>query len=223
MNAGTFYVYEWFIVETGEVFYVGKGSGNRVTSLKDRNEYFKNIRKKHECDYRVVKTFENEDDAYAFELEYGKELKRAGLARASYVLGNYGRLIDRSVLKKMKPTQFKTKHEPWNKGKKMDEAYRARCRSYKLGTKQSDSTKKIRSEKLMNHPVSDDARARIAKARSKPIIVLNVESGIETKYDRISEFAHECGVTQSALCRVIKSGKLYRGKFIIRHANPEGT
>ena len=46
INAQMFYVYEWYIVETGEIFYVGKGSGNRVTSMKDRNEYFKNIRKK---------------------------------------------------------------------------------------------------------------------------------------------------------------------------------
>lgn len=28
-----FYVYEWYIVETGEIFYVGKGCKNRYKSM----------------------------------------------------------------------------------------------------------------------------------------------------------------------------------------------
>ena len=223
INAQMFYVYEWYIVETGEIFYVGKGSGNRVTSMKDRNEYFKNIRKKHVCDYRIVRYFENEESAYDFELEYCKHLKSIGQARACYVLGNYGRMIEPSVIEKMKPTQYKTKHEPWNKGKKMDDAYKARCRSYKIGTKQSESTKRKRSEKLMNHPVSDDVRKRISEARKKPISVFDTHDNTVKFYDCIQAFASECGVTQSALCRVVKSGKPYRGRYIIKHANPEGV
>ena len=221
INAKAFYVYEWYIIETGEVFYVGKGSGNRVTSMKDRNEYFKNIRKKHKCDFRIIRYFENEEEAFDYELEYGNHLKSIGQARACYVLGNYGRMIDETILAKMKPTQYKTKHEPWNKGKTMDEVYRARCRSYKIGTKQSESTKRKRSEKLMNHPVSDNVRKRIAEARKKPISVFDTISNVEKRYDSIQAFAFECGVTQSALCRVIKSGKLYRGRYIIKQANPE--
>lgn len=223
INAKAYYVYEWYIVETGEIFYVGKGSGNRVTSMKDRNEYFKNIRKKHECNYRIVQCFDDEQAAYDFELEYGSKLKSEGKARACYVLGNYGRLIDDSVLAKMKPTQFKGKHEPWNKGKTMDEAYRDRCRSYKIGTKQSESTKRKRSEKLMNHPVSDDARNRISEARKKTISVFDSLTNTERVYDCIQTFSDECGVTQSALTRVIKSGKVYRKRYTIKQVNPEGV
>lgn len=221
IDAKPFYVYEWYIVETGEIFYVGKGSGNRATSMKDRNAYFRNIRKKHDCAFRIVRYFDDEEAAYDFELEYGRKLKSQGQARACYVLGNFGRMIDDSILEKMKPTQFHEKHSPWNKGKTMDEAYRERCRGYHLGKKQSEETKRRRAEKLMNHPVPDDVRKRIAQARKKPIEVLNIKTNTTTTYDSVQAFAAKCGVTQSALCRVVKSGKLYRHQYIIRQVNPE--
>lgn len=34
------YVYEWYNVDTNEVFYVGKGINNRMHSMKNRNQYF---------------------------------------------------------------------------------------------------------------------------------------------------------------------------------------
>ena len=40
-----YYVYEWYIEDTGEIFYLGKGSNNRMTSMKDRNKIFKEILK----------------------------------------------------------------------------------------------------------------------------------------------------------------------------------
>ena len=32
-----FYVYEWYNVETNEIFYVGKGCNNRYKNISDRN------------------------------------------------------------------------------------------------------------------------------------------------------------------------------------------
>ena len=43
MIEAKYYVYEWYIEDTNEIFYVGKGTGNRVISMKNRNSYFKNI------------------------------------------------------------------------------------------------------------------------------------------------------------------------------------
>lgn len=34
-----FYVYEWFIVETGEIFYVGKGTGKRYQVKKTKPNF----------------------------------------------------------------------------------------------------------------------------------------------------------------------------------------
>jgi hypothetical protein len=62
-----YYVYEWFNVETGEVFYVGKGTGRRKTSISTRNPYFKRYYKKHECKVRIVADGLTEEEAYIKE------------------------------------------------------------------------------------------------------------------------------------------------------------
>lgn len=146
-----FYVYEWFIVETGEIFYVGKGVNNRVTSMKDRNDYFKNIRKKYECNYRFVKKNLMEEEAYELELEYGLFLKSKGLARACYVLGKTNKFIDKRTKNKISKTLKNNKSKvTWNKGAKncYSEETILKMRNAKLGTKQSEKSKTKRSNSL---------------------------------------------------------------------------
>lgn len=221
MIEAKYYVYEWFIEETSEIFYVGKGTGNRVTSMKNRNKYFKNIRKKYKCNYRILKYFENEDEAYNYELERGLELKDIGQAKACYVLGNFKKFIDNSVLEKMKKTAFKKERTPWNKGKKMSVEYKEKCRKRTLGTKQSEETKKKRSQSLKNHIVTKEARKKIGLSKMKPIILINLETKEEKTYNQISNLAKELNICQSSLCRPLKSGKVYKNKYIIKYANTE--
>ena len=49
------YVYEWYNVDTNEVFYVGKGRNNRMHSMKNRNQYFLRYVEKYNYDCRIVK------------------------------------------------------------------------------------------------------------------------------------------------------------------------
>ena len=221
INADSCYVYEWYIVETGEIFYVGKGSGKRATSMKDRNDLFKQIRRENNCDFRILKYFDDNQEAFNYEKERGLELKAIGQAKACFMLGADDRYTESSVYDKMRPTWFVHGHEPWNKGKEMDAAYRARCRSYKLGTKQSEETKRRRSESLMHHEVTESTRNKIRQARMKPVIVTDTISNTIKRYDSIGEFADECGVTLAAVSRPAKSGKLYRKRYLIKHVNPE--
>lgn len=221
MIEAKYYVYEWYIEDTNEIFYVGKGTGNRVTSMKNRNSYFKNIRKKYKCNYRILKYFRNENDAYNYELKRGLELKEIGQAKACYVLGNFKKFIDDSVLEKMKKTAFKKERTPWNKGKKMSIEYKEKCRKRTLGTKQSEETRKKRSDSLKNHIVTKEAREKIGLSKMKPIILVNIETKEEKVYNQISNLAKELNVCQSSLCRPLKSGKIYKNKYIIKYANTE--
>lgn len=84
-----FYVYEWFIKETEEIFYVGKGCGKRYL-VKNRNDIFNNILQKNNCDVRIIAYFENESDAFDFEEKRIKELKSIGLAKANKDWGGNG-------------------------------------------------------------------------------------------------------------------------------------
>lgn len=69
-----FYVYEWYIKDTNEIIYVGKGSKKRYLS-KQHNQLFKEFIKRFECKSRIVKYFKDEKDAYYFEYIYIEELK----------------------------------------------------------------------------------------------------------------------------------------------------
>ena len=221
MIEAKYYVYEWYVEDTNEIFYVGKGTGNRVTSMKNRNSYFKNIRKKYKCNYRILKYFENENDAYNYELKRGLELKEIGQAKACYVLGNFKRFIDDNVLEKMKKTTFKKENIPWNKGKKMSDEYKQKCRERVLGTKQSEETRRKRSNSLKNHIVTKETREKIGLSKMKPITLINLETKEEIVYEKISSLAKELNVCQSSLCRPLKSGKVYKNKYIIKYANTE--
>lgn len=43
MENKKYYVYKWYNIDTNEVFYIGKGCGNRSGQVSCRNEILKNI------------------------------------------------------------------------------------------------------------------------------------------------------------------------------------
>lgn len=60
-----YYVYEWFIKDTDEVFYVGKGTGRRY--LQDKNTEFLKVKNAYDCDVRIINDQLNEYDALQLE------------------------------------------------------------------------------------------------------------------------------------------------------------
>lgn len=64
-----FYVYEWYIIDTGEVFYVGKGTGNRYKSMNSRNYFFQCMLGSHDCDVRKIYEDLTEEEAFKKEIE----------------------------------------------------------------------------------------------------------------------------------------------------------
>lgn len=64
-----FYVYEWFIKDTGEIFYVGKGRGNRYKTFHERAYEAERIREIYDTDTRFVATGLTEEEAIVLESE----------------------------------------------------------------------------------------------------------------------------------------------------------
>ena len=62
-----FYVYVHIKESDGQVFYVGKGSGNRAWDFYSRNAYWKNVKNKHGV--RVEVLFSGLEEKQSFELE----------------------------------------------------------------------------------------------------------------------------------------------------------
>lgn len=91
-----YYVYEWFNVDTGEVFYVGKGKNSRYKDVRKRNKYFKNYYNKYNCDVRKVKVNINEYEAFEKEKELIKYYRSIKQCKCNIADGGEGATLDRN-------------------------------------------------------------------------------------------------------------------------------
>ena len=67
MAKARFYIYVHRKADTGEVFYVGKGQGNRCNVRAGRSVYWKNIVEKHGFTVEKTAWFHDEQEAFAHE------------------------------------------------------------------------------------------------------------------------------------------------------------
>ena len=84
-----YYVYEWFIVDTNEIIYVGKGIRNRY-KVRKHNKFFNDMIMRFKCDSRIVKEFEDEKDAFEYEYDRICELKAKGQCVCNIYNGGSG-------------------------------------------------------------------------------------------------------------------------------------
>lgn len=85
-----FYVYEWYNINTKEVFYVGKGSGKRYKVKSKRNKKFTEYIKNNEVDSRIVKYFKNEEEAFSYEKELTDYYRELNQCECNIIDGGYG-------------------------------------------------------------------------------------------------------------------------------------
>ena len=67
--SGEFYVYCWYYLDTKQIFYVGKGSGNRYLETKGRSALFQRMLELYPCGSRLLRAGLSEEKAIAAELE----------------------------------------------------------------------------------------------------------------------------------------------------------
>lgn len=84
-----FYVYEWYDCDTGEIFYVGKGCGRRY-KVRKHNALFNYFISTRNCASRIVKTFDFEEFAFAYEYVRINELKEKGQCICNIRKGGFG-------------------------------------------------------------------------------------------------------------------------------------
>lgn len=87
---GEYYIYEWYIVDTNFVFYVGKGKGNRYKNTKHRNKIFSNIVNSNNCESRIVVQNLSEEQAYSVEKDFIKKYREIGFCTANIADGGEG-------------------------------------------------------------------------------------------------------------------------------------
>ena len=85
-----FYVYEWYNIDTNEVFYVGKGCKNRYKEIKKRNKKFLEYYENNNVNVKIVKFFDNEDEAFAYEKELTDKYREKNQCKCNLIDGGYG-------------------------------------------------------------------------------------------------------------------------------------
>ena len=73
-------VYEFFIVETGEIFYVGQGKvgRNKVVGKGERNKDFDRIYETYKCDSRILYDQLTQEESWEIEKRIIKEYRQLG-------------------------------------------------------------------------------------------------------------------------------------------------
>lgn len=87
-----FYVYAWYYIKTGKVFYIGKGKNMRYKSMQRRNSYFLNIVQKEKdlVSVKFIKENLTECDAFDLEKRLIQEYKEKGECKANFHEGGCG-------------------------------------------------------------------------------------------------------------------------------------
>lgn len=88
-----FYVYEWYVKDTQEIIYVGKGCKNRYKVTK-HNKFFNEMIKRYKCESRIIKEFKNEKDAFDYEYIRINELKKKGQCICNIYQGGTGGTVN---------------------------------------------------------------------------------------------------------------------------------
>lgn len=86
-----FYVYEWYNIITNEVFYVGKGCGNRYKDKIHRNNLFlQYIKNNPEVQVRIIASDLSEQEAFIKEEKLISYYRKLGQCSCNFAQGGYG-------------------------------------------------------------------------------------------------------------------------------------
>ena len=181
-----FYIYEWYIKDTGEIIYVGKGSKKRYLS-KQHNNTFKEFIKRFNCESRIIEYFEDEQIAYEKEFERINELKEIGQCVCNKRIGGNGGGASK-----------KTKMTRWTKAER---------EKYSKNNVMKSQNQRERMKK--NNPMKNkDIALKSGKKHKRPIIIN------EKEYEGIIDVMREYKVYDNAIRYWIKRGYTNKNETI---------
>lgn len=170
----SFYVYLHIRATNGVVFYVGKGSGGRYKSKRNRNTHWKNIVAKHGLQIQIIADGLTEQEAFDLERATIEKIGRASLCnltdggeggsgrihsdeqRQNISRGTKKAFENPAIIEKLRQAQLGRKHSNETKSKQRDA---------KVGKPRSlETIQKIRAAKIGKKP-SEEARRKMSESR----------------------------------------------------------
>lgn len=184
MENNIFYVYTWTRPDTNEVFYIGKGHGNRINSTKSRNKHVLNVIKKCGGIKNIIKEklYENLDENLSFDLEketIAKYRELLGEKLLNISIGGDGSAGWYDTLTEEEKEKHKEISKSWT-GRKHTEEEKRKMAESKRGKKHSEETNKkvseTRKQKFKNgelicywkgRHLSEETKKKISESRRK--------------------------------------------------------
>lgn len=243
-----YYVYEWYEIDTGEIFYVGKGCGERYKCRK-RNRKFNEYIKSHECESRIIKYFDTEEEAFVYEYNRIEELKKIGQCACNIMKGGRGGTVEcwtdearqyYSEHNIMKTREQRERMSNYNPMKNQEIAMKTNAKKKKpiiIGDKEYDSVKEALNAYDIDwdvlhtwctkgiNPYGEKCRYKgspQAEYKNKRYNIGGcrpvVYQGV--RYECAKDFAEEVGISKSAASEWLKRGFNPQG-ITCRYENDE--
>jgi hypothetical protein len=179
-----FYVYAHLRKDTGEIFYIGKGSGKRAYVRHGRNQYWERIvSKAGGFTVSLLISGISEDEAFAFEMESISRLKSNEVRLVNLTDGGEGSANPSPETRaKLSASRSGEKNHWWGKplspearaghlaalkGKLLSQEHRAKLSAAKKGKSPSDGAIRsliARNQGRKGFELSPEHRARISEA-----------------------------------------------------------
>ena len=178
-----FYVYGHYQHDTGDVFYIGKGRGDRLNSSANRSTFWENVIKKHGYWSDIIAEFENELEALQYEKDaiafFGRRDLGTGILVNMTEGGDGVSNPSPATREKMAAThrgntycvgrlasdETRMKMSTGNKGKHYNEEVRARLLASHLGKPQTAETKakiSLAQKGIPRKPHTAESKAKLS-------------------------------------------------------------
>lgn len=244
-----YYVYEWYVKDSGEIFYVGKGTRNRY-KVKKHNQFFNDFITRFDCESRIVKEFEDENSAFDYEFYRINELKEKGMCKCNIYQGGRGgstnwwteerrkEYSEKNVMKSEKQRQRMKNNNPMSNKEFAIKTNAYKKRKICIGDKVYDGQVDVAKEYKVSGAAVDYWLRRgyspehlpcyyygeaIPEVKIKNHITNNkcvVMDGI--KYNSLKEACNSIGVKNSSrLCKALKKGNTTYKGHEIRYDNQQ--
>ena len=143
MAGREFYTYAHYRANETIPFYIGKGSGQRAYSTSGRSEYWNRVAKKDRLRVEILAWWELEADAFEHERFLIACFRDMGVKLCNLTDGGDG-------------TSGLVRPDEWRR------AVAERMRTFRIGKKDSEKTRKKKSESAKGRPMSPEAIAKTA-------------------------------------------------------------
>lgn len=143
MAGQEFYTYAHYRANETTPFYIGKGSGQRAYATSGRSEYWNRVVKKHGLRVEILAWWDVESDAFEHERFLISCFRDMGVKLCNMTDGGDG-------------TSGLVRSEEWKR------SVAERMRVLKTGKKDSEATRKKKSESAKGRPMSPEAIAKTA-------------------------------------------------------------